>query len=346
MPRTRSLAWSELKIGIVTIVALVVAVATIFLLTGERGFSWQRYGLKTRFTAVPGLKPGSPVRVAGIEVGAVTGVELAGRYVDVAFEVNERVRDRITTGSIATLGSVSLLGESAVDITASTEGVPIPEWGYVPQGAAAPQFADITTRVGEGVNELTGLVRDVRGGRGTVGQLMTDERLYAELRRFAASAGDLTEGLKQGRGTLGQLLNDPKAAQALERSLANIETMTRQINAGEGSLGTLVKDDQFAQRLTSATTNIDSLVARLNAGEGTAGKLVTDPALFNRLNSVSERLDQLVARLNDGEGTAGLLLKDRQLYENMNKVTAEISSLIAEIRKDPRRYLTVRVSIF
>ena len=30
MPRTRSLAWSELKIGVLTIVAIVIAAVTIF----------------------------------------------------------------------------------------------------------------------------------------------------------------------------------------------------------------------------------------------------------------------------------------------------------------------------
>ena len=43
MPRTRSLAWSELKIGVLTIVAIVIAAVTIFMLTGGRGFFWQRY---------------------------------------------------------------------------------------------------------------------------------------------------------------------------------------------------------------------------------------------------------------------------------------------------------------
>jgi phospholipid/cholesterol/gamma-HCH transport system substrate-binding protein len=76
------------------------------------------------------------------------------------------------------------------------------------------------------------------------------------------------------------------------------------------------------------------------------GKLVTDPALFEKLNSMSGRLDELMLRLNEGQGTAGRLLKDDALYENMNKVTTEISSLIEAIKKDPRKYLTVRVSIF
>ena len=84
----------------------------------------------------------------------------------------------------------------------------------------------------------------------------------------------------------------------------------------------------------------------MNNGEGTIGRLAKDPALFNRLNTVTERLDTLVDRLNEGEGTAGQLLKDKRLYENMNKVTTEISSLIEAIKKDPRKYLTVRVSIF
>src|SRR3954468_22802499 len=118
MPRTRSLAWSELKIGVLTITAVVITIVTVFMRTGGSGFFWQRYSLKARFGNVAGLNPGSPVRLAGIEVGSVNEIELVGDNVDVIFEVNKKHRDRITTNSVARLGSVSLLGESAVDITA------------------------------------------------------------------------------------------------------------------------------------------------------------------------------------------------------------------------------------
>jgi phospholipid/cholesterol/gamma-HCH transport system substrate-binding protein len=346
MPRTRSLAWTELKVGVLTIAAVIITAVTIFFLTGDRGFPWQRYSLKTRFGSVPGLKAGSPVRVAGLDVGTVSNVALAGEQVEVIFEVSQEVRDRITTNSVATLGSVSLLGESAVDITASGSGTPIPEWGYVPQGRAAAQLSDLAGEVGDGVENLSALIADIRGGRGTVGKLMTDDQLYAELQRFAASAGALTDGLRSGRGTLGRLLNDRRAAESLEAALANVDTMTRRINEGEGSIGKLLKDDAFARSLTSATANFDAVAAQIRSGEGTAGKLINDPALFDRLNSMSTRLDELMLRLNQGEGTAGRLLKDAALYENMNKVTTEISSLIEAIKKDPRKYLTVRVSIF
>ena len=346
MPRTRSLAWSELKIGVLTIVSIVIAALLIFSLTGTKGFFWQRYPLKTRFPNVAGLAAGSPVRVAGVEVGSVTAIDLTGEQVEVTFEVNTIYRSRITDRSVAKLGSVSLLGESAVDVTPSTQGTPIPEWGYVPAGRALSQIADITEQASEGVEQIANLVQDISGGRGTVGKLMTDERLYTELRQFVATASELTRGIREGRGTVGKLLNDSKTADALDASLKNIEAMTEKINSGQGSLGKLLKDEAFAESLTGATANLRELTARLNRGEGTAGKLMTDVTLFNRLNSVTDRFDQLMAKLNDGQGTAGLLLKDKQLYENMNGAVTDLRSLVGDIKRDPKQYLNVKASIF
>ena len=71
MPRTRSLAWSELKIGIVSLFALVIAAVLIFMISGSGGFFWQRYSIKTVFADIEGLKQGAPVRVAGVEIGSV-----------------------------------------------------------------------------------------------------------------------------------------------------------------------------------------------------------------------------------------------------------------------------------
>ena len=346
MPRTRSLAWSELKIGMLTITAVAIALVLVFSLTGGKGWFWQRYTLKTRFPNVAGLAAGSPVRVAGLQVGSVKEIQFAGEQVDVVFDVNKKVQERITDKSIAFLGSVSLLGSSAVDITPSTTGTPIPEYGYVPQGRAKGQFADIAEQASGTIDEVTGLVHDLRQGKGSAGKLITDDRLYNELQQFVATAGDMTREIQRGRGTIGKLLKDPKAAESLEASLRNIEDLTRRINAGEGSLGALLKDDAFAKSLNGATGNLKELTDRLNRGEGTAGKLLTDDALYKRLNAVTTQFDQLVEKLNAGEGTAGQLLKDKQLYENMNGAVGDLRALITEIKKDPKKYLNVKVSIF
>ena len=346
MPRTRSLKWSELKIGIMAVVALFIAAALILALGGEGGFFWQRYNLKVKFSNAGGVQRGSPVRVAGVTVGAVTDIQFIGSEVDMLLELREDMQERVRTTSRATIGSVSLLGEGAVDISASTTGTPIPEWGYVPSDAPPPQLADVTAQANKGIAEITLLMQDIRAGKGTVGKLMTDEQLYRDLHEFTSAAREVTEGLSRGKGTLGQLLNNPESARQLEASLKNLTAITNKINSGQGSLGQLMNDPALAKNLTDVTANFSSLSSKLNKGEGTMGQLMNNDALYKRLDAVTNNLEALTAKLNKGEGTMGQLMNDKQLYDNLNKTMLEVQNLLVDIRKDPKKFLNVRMSIF
>src|SRR5258708_22259447 len=109
MPRTRSLAWSELKIGVMAVAALVLTALLIVAVGGASGFAWERYDLKTNFANVQGLKSGAIVRVAGVEVGKVTKVRLAASGVEVNLSIKKENQTRLTTASHPALGLVSLL---------------------------------------------------------------------------------------------------------------------------------------------------------------------------------------------------------------------------------------------
>src|SRR5262245_6797150 len=346
MPRTRSLAWSELKTGLLTLIAIIIAAGVIFLLSGEGGFFWQRYALKARFPNAGGLKPGAPARLSGVEVGSVTAVDLSGDVVEVTFELSKKHQPRVTDKSVAIIGSVSLLGESALDIKAASSGTPIPAWGYVKTARTPGQLADVSEQANLGLIQATELLKDIRAGKGSLGKLVTDDTLYHETTALVDAAKDVAENLRAGRGTLGRLNNDPAAYEALKTSLENLQEITASINNGEGSLGRLLKDDAFAESLNSVTRNIDGITARLKRGEGTAGKLLTDDALYKRIDGLTARLDEVTKKLNDGQGTASQLLNDRKLYDSLNKTIAELGGLLSDIRKDPQKYLRVKVSIF
>jgi len=117
MPRTRSLAWSELKIGVLTIIAVSIAAFSIFMLTQGRGFFWQRYKLKTRFDNVAGLKSGSPVRVAGVEVGLLFMEQPKG-----GVKVSFRSRSKVDVARLAeTFGGGGHQRASGATIHASLE---------------------------------------------------------------------------------------------------------------------------------------------------------------------------------------------------------------------------------
>jgi phospholipid/cholesterol/gamma-HCH transport system substrate-binding protein len=346
MPRTRSLAWAELKIGIVAVVAIALASTLILAVGGAAGFSWQRYKLKTRFPDVKGLKSGAVVRVAGVEIGKVSDVQFSGAEVEVFLEVRDDMQSRITTESRATIGSLSLLGEPLIDISPSSAGTPLKDGDTVPAGRTPGQLSDVAESATQSLAQINGLLKDMREGKGTFGKLFTDDDLYKEINRFVISAQEVAASLSNGNGTLGQLVNDPAAYNRLNTALNNLQEITGQINAGQGSLGHLLKDDSLARSLTSASANVDQVTGKLNKGEGTMGKLLTDKELYDRFNSLAARLDRLTGELEKGRGSAGQFLHDKQLYDNMNGAANELRSLIGEIRKDPKKYLNVRVSIF
>lgn len=346
MPRTRSLAWAELKIGLLSVAALTLTAVVIFLLSGEGGFFWERYELRAKFSNVASLKPGAPVRVAGVEVGSVTDLVFDGAEVDVRFELSEEMQPRVTDQSVATIGSVSLLGEGALDITPATGGTPLAPGSYVPTRRAPGQLSDVAESATQGLQEAAALLRDMRNGKGTMGKLFTDDQLYKEITAFVSAAESVAENIRRGRGTLGKLTNDPAAYEALEASLVSLRDITQRLNAGEGSLGRLLHDDAFASSLGATTENLRGITADLRKGQGTAGKLLTDDALYARLDALTGRLDELTKRLNSGEGTAGRLLRDEQLYQNLNAAATELRSLVADVRADPQKYLRVNVSIF
>lgn len=345
MPRTRSIAWSQLKLGIVGIAAATLVVVIVVAVGGQGGFFWQRYPLKAQFLDVQGLKSGAVVRLAGKDIGHVTSVEFVGSVIEVEFEVSKKVRPLITDQSEGKVGSVSLLGESILDIKAAHAGTPVPDWGYV-RTQEGGMLGDLAATASDSLKQAGELIADARKGRGTLGKLITDDTLYRELEQFVASASDLSDRLKAGRGTVGRLVNDPAVWTSLKASLENLQKATAQLNSEQGALGRFLNDEAMGKSLSATLTNLDQTTARINRGEGTVGKLLTERELYDRLNGVAGKVDSLVAGLNASEGTAGRLLHDQQLYENMNRAVVELRDLLADIRKDPKKFLQMRFSIF
>ncbi len=346
MPRTRSLAWSELKIGIVGVVSVALLTMLILAVGGDGGFFTERYPLKARFNNVQGLKAGAVVRLSGKEIGTVTVVDFAGSEVEVHFEVLSELRPVITTEAVAVIGALSLLGEPIIDITAGDGGTPLEDYAYVRARQSSGALNDMTNAATTTLGQVDALLNDIREGEGTLGRILTDDALYTEMQAVMAAANTVTRSLQAGEGTLGGLIKDPAAYQSLKASLDNLQAVTSRINQGQGALGRLLNDDAMGQSLAATTENLSQVAGRLNKGEGTAGKLLNDTQLYDRLNAMANTMNELTTGLTAGQGTAGQLLRDRELYENMNRAAVELRDLLAEIRKDPRKYLRVNVSIF
>ena len=296
MPRTRSIAWSEIKLGVVGVVAVLLVTILVVALGGQGGFWWQRYPLKMQFSDAQGLKPGAVVRVSGKEVGTVTAVEFAGAQIDVALELNKDLRPLVTTDSVGTIGSFQALGESIIDIKASPTGTPLNDWRYF-KSVEVGTMADLTTTAAGSLKEASDLIADVRAGRGTLGKLVADDALYRELNQFII-------------GTRRHPRPQPGAWHAREPApgsvrlrghegvAANLQAMTRRIDEGQGALGRFLNDEAMGSR--SATDDGSSSRPPGSAAEQHAGPAADQSGgVADRLTSMSTRLDQVVGGLEE-----------------------------------------------
>ncbi len=349
MNKSKALTWSELRVGVVVLVSLFILAFAILSIGGGGGRAFgAHYQVKALMNDVNGLKSGSPVRVGGVEVGTVTRVDFAGGgsgMVEVTMRLDRRVKDRVTTESEATLGSLGLLGEKAVDITSATLGPPVEDGGYLAAAAEDP-FKGLLTDASSSTAHLRRILSRMDAGEGLIGKALRDEELYERMTDVSLRLQGVLGKLESDQGPLGRLVNDPEMSRGLAASVKAMERVTGRLESGQGALGALTRDEEVARDLKSLTSRLNEVTGRLQRGEGAAGKLLQDEAFSRRLDSTLSHLDAVLDRLERGHGTAGKLLQEDELHENLNAAFKELRSLLAEIKSDPRKYLRVKLSLF
>jgi phospholipid/cholesterol/gamma-HCH transport system substrate-binding protein len=84
----------------------------------------------------------------------------------------------------------------------------------------------------------------------------------------------------------------------------------------------------------------------VRGGKGTLGKLTVDEKLYDNLRDSAESLKQATDKLSKGSGSIPKALDDPQLYDNLTGLSADLRLLISDIRKDPKKYLSIKLTIF
>src|ERR1700758_3334623 len=110
----------QVRIGAFILSGLLVFVAIIYLLGAQARYFERKYDLIAEFTEVGGLIEGATVRLAGVQIGRVTKVELPpepGGKVRVTLTIAKRFADRIRKNSEARIMTQGLLGDKLVEIT-------------------------------------------------------------------------------------------------------------------------------------------------------------------------------------------------------------------------------------
>ena len=381
MPRSKkTVSLSELRVGLLVLVSITVLIFLVLNASGDINPFSRKLHLKARFVDANGLREGSEVRLAGVRVGKVDQITLLppsdvpnAPRVEALMTIDSTIdgrpaAERIRSDSTAQQGSPSLLGnEMLINITPGTAvGQPVKDYSILPSSSSntvndfATSGTDLAQRLSKLSDEISGMVRDVKEGKGTVGRLFSDEALYNNLNSTIRETEDVMRQVRSGNGSAGKFLNDPALYNNVNQITLQMKAIADDLRAGRGTAGKLLTDDEFynrinrtADKLDRSVEQINSMVADINAGRGTFGKLLKDEQIYNdariaiaKVNTTAERIDSLVAAAQRGEGTVGKLLTDDTLYSNVNQLSSEGVKMIYDFRQNPKKYLTIKFELF
>jgi phospholipid/cholesterol/gamma-HCH transport system substrate-binding protein len=343
--------WIRVRVGVFVVGAVLAFIAVIYVLGARARLFEARYTLHADFTEVGGLREGATVRLAGVQIGRVTGVNLApqpGGKVRVDLTIGRQFANRIRKDSVARLETQGLLGDRLVEITAGTTAAPALQAGEVLESADP---MDIARLVGEGsqtMKSVTALAESLRATTESLNQSRVVQEATATVgsaRAVTDRMGRILDRVERGPGLAHSLLYDePLALAQVNELIAKAENVVARVERGEGAVGVLTSESSgtAARRLVAAMDRLALITERPEDEKGLLPGLLFDPnyrPVLDDLKVVARNLREVSDRVAGGRGMLGSLVRDdgdddlRQATQDLRIALANLRSITEKINE-------------
>lgn len=228
----------EFRVGIFVITSLAILVGLV-LKAGDHHLK-PGYTVRFIFNAVSGVDKGSPVRLAGVNVGEVRGIQVVrSAQGQTQVEATAWIEQGVYIEDDATvhIDSLGLLGEKYIEILPGTSGNKALVDTGILVGKAPMGVGDIVDSgkrlIGkmefmiDNLNEVVADPAFKNSVKNTFGNADTLTKNFSsasdDIKDAAKSARIVLARLRDGEGSIGRLLKDDKIARDLEAFVADIK---------------------------------------------------------------------------------------------------------------------------
>ena len=195
------------RLGVFIVGTLAVLATGVFIVGSKEYLFRSTYQLKAQFENVAGLADGADVQVGGVHSGTVHSIVLPhkpGEMVTVVMDLDKSTHEIIKQDSVASIETEGLLGNQFMAISFGSAGqadvrngdtiqsIPPLQMGEMLKKAngilvSSQQAVENTT---EATAHLNSISAKVDSGHGTVGALVNDKELYANLEQSTSTLHD------------------------------------------------------------------------------------------------------------------------------------------------------------
>ena len=316
---------NEVKVGIFVVCVIAAFFALVYEIGDLNLTKKDTYSITMVFTTVEGLKPGSQLELAGVQVGSVRDIDLNRDYTAVVTaDIFEDVRIPIdSTASIATKG---ILGDKIIVVRPGMSKNTLQPEGNLARTSIPPSLDSLLEQLGQiagNLSELSASLNATLGDQETVGSILANfQRLSEDSAALVAeNREDITALVSNMRDVSASLVVISRNFTSTSDDLRDI---TGTVRSGEGTIGKLVYDDRVYDSLQESLESLQKLTSSIQE-ESTISLLLSDPTLYYNLVAISDNVKVVTDNLAAGKGSLGKLMNDDELYTNLNEAARNVN---------------------
>jgi phospholipid/cholesterol/gamma-HCH transport system substrate-binding protein len=335
---------SEVKIGLLTIVALALMIWGFKFLQGENVFdNTKTYFINYEY--VDQLTISSPVLINGFQVGSVTDINMdEGNYKNVVVEITVDGKINIPAETEASLESSGIMGGKLIalyfskscngdDCAPSKSFLKGKSKGLLGSMVDDKEIDNYFIKIQKSITTLFDSLSARMGTdmTGTSGMDKTIEDLQTTIHNLAEMSAKLNAVLD-------------KSSNSINQTVSNLASLSKTLESNNSKIDNIIGNfETVSQDIKDA--NIGSTLGKTEKAMDEATIAITEiKGTIENVKQAVERINKVVDEVENGEGSLGKLVYDEALYENLNSTSQNLDRLLQDIRLNPKRY--VHISVF
>lgn len=338
MPSARQVRWAKFRVFTVSVAALLILSILAYLLTGGTLLA-QKTTMYLYLPDATGLASRAPVRVDGIFVGKVRSVTLSGssepnRVVKVTMSVERDRLASIPDDSTAQVASETMVGDKFVNISSGTSTHYVSPGGEIGFKGSPELLKTLDLQqFQQRLKVVSALLDDIEQGRSDLGQFVTGEQMYNDLRKRFSQIQSGIRAVASTTSEVGRELYTDRLYQQISQPLVELDRSLARLQSGQGNAGQLLRDSGQYEKLRSDAEDLRHSIAGLRASE-----FMQSDALYADWNRRVLSLIESVDAFNHAPA-----MTTSQAYDNLNGLAREFQDTVRDFRQNPRKFLRMKV---
>jgi phospholipid/cholesterol/gamma-HCH transport system substrate-binding protein len=277
------MAKHNLATGAFVLVGTAIFTLVLFLIGGQHGAFSKHSDYCVEFSDISGLMKGTKVRVGGLDAGEVTEIGLptspGGRF-RLKLRLGEQVHGLVRSDSVVRISPEGLVGEKLLLIYPGTAKAPEAKPGDT---LRSKEEVDLLTLTDNGASLLDYTSATIQP---------LSEKLISTLDAATVTLNNINGvlvDLKRGKGTVGMLLSDETTAENVRQSIVNVRETTTSVADASKRADALITDlqsRQLGEKVEGVMGSVQSAARHLDA---TSQKV--EVSLSSALGSDSQGVD-------------------------------------------------------